>query len=127
MTAAVTLRVVQLWQHALLQQKFAGYNSTPGMGGTTGGKSGVSFILQDVLALLGRLSFPLSMFAYPFYLMNRSPGKVGSHFDPKCNLFSEAEGKMVRPTYTSPLCSYYASAGMCPLHVVEAPLCLSCL
>lgn len=42
------------------------------------------------------MSFPLSLFAYPFYLLNRSPGKVGSHFDPKCDLFSPAEGKMVR-------------------------------
>lgn len=42
------------------------------------------------------MSFPLSLFAYPFYLMSRSPGKEGSHFDPKCNLFSPAEGKLVR-------------------------------
>lgn len=52
-------------------------------------------LVQDALSRLGRVSFPLSLFAYPFYLMNRSPGKVGSHFDPKCDLFSPAEGKLV--------------------------------
>ena len=52
--------------------------------------------LQDGMQLLGRLTFPLSMFAYPFYLMNRSPGKEGSHYDPKTDLFSELEGPMVR-------------------------------
>ena len=50
---------------------------------------------QDALSRLGRVSFPLSLFAYPFYLMNRSPGKSGSHFDPKCDLFTPAEGKLV--------------------------------
>jgi omega-3 fatty acid desaturase (delta-15 desaturase) len=50
----------------------------------------------DSLALLGRLSFPLALFAYPFYLMSRSPGKEGSHFDPKCNLFTPAEGKLIQ-------------------------------
>jgi len=53
-------------------------------------------LVQDSLAMLGRLSFPLALFAYPFYLLNRSPGKEGSHFDPKCNLFTPAEGKLVR-------------------------------
>ena len=53
--------------------------------------------MQDGLALLGRLTFPLSMFAYPFYLLNRSPGKQGSHYDPKTDLFSDIEGPMVSP------------------------------
>ncbi len=35
------------------------------------------------------------MFAYPFYLLNRSPGKQGSHYDPKTDLFSHIEGPMV--------------------------------
>ena len=48
------------------------------------------------MQLLGRLTFPLSMFAYPFYLQNRSPGKEGSHYDPKTDLFTELEGPMVR-------------------------------
>lgn len=63
--------------------------------------------LQDTLALLGRLSFPLALFAYPFYLMSRSPGKEGSHFDPKCNLFTPAEGKLVRSQH----------AGVCVMQV----------
>ena len=53
---------------------------------------------QDALSRLGRVSFPLSLFAYPFYLMSRSPGKVGSHFDPKCDLFTPGEGKLVSYT-----------------------------
>lgn len=35
------------------------------------------------------------MFAFPFYLWNRSPGKQGSHYDPDCNLFTPAERNMV--------------------------------
>ena len=35
------------------------------------------------------------MLAYPFYLLNRSPGKTGSHFDPSCDLFVPAERTMV--------------------------------
>lgn len=51
----------------------------------------------------GRLSFPLAMFAYPFYLWKRSPGKTGSHYDPKCDLFVPQEANMVRPTQPPPL------------------------
>jgi hypothetical protein len=50
------------------------------------------------------VSFPLSLFAYPFYLLNRSPGKVGSHFDPKCDLFTQGEGKMVSVCFVSGIC-----------------------
>lgn len=32
--------------------------------------------------------FPFPLFAYPFYLFNRSPGKDGSHFDPNSDLFT---------------------------------------
>lgn len=48
------------------------------------------------MQLLGRLTFPISMLAFPFYLLNRSPGKEGSHYDPKADLFKENEGGMVR-------------------------------
>jgi hypothetical protein len=51
---------------------------------------------QDPLAKTGRLSLPWSMFAYPFYLWSRSPGKTGSHYDPSCNLFTPGEKNMVR-------------------------------
>lgn len=35
----------------------------------------------------GRLSLPWALFAYPFYLISRSPGKKGSHYDPNCDLY----------------------------------------
>eukprot|EP00878_Enallax_costatus_P023475 GHUV01024971.1.p1 GENE.GHUV01024971.1~~GHUV01024971.1.p1 ORF type:complete len:194 (+),score=48.83 GHUV01024971.1:432-1013(+) len=49
----------------------------------------------DFWTKLGRLSFPWSLFAYPFYLWNRSPGKTGSHYDPACDLFQPSEKNMV--------------------------------
>jgi omega-3 fatty acid desaturase (delta-15 desaturase) len=51
---------------------------------------------MDPIARLGRLSFPLPLFAYPFYLWSRSPGKQGSHYDPDCDLFVPSERKMVQ-------------------------------
>lgn len=42
---------------------------------------------MDEWTKLGRLRFPTSLFAYPFYLARRSPGKKGSHYDPECDLF----------------------------------------
>ena len=36
------------------------------------------------------------MFAYPFYLWKRSPGKTGSHYDPACDLFVPQEAGLVR-------------------------------
>lgn len=50
---------------------------------------------MDGLARAGRLSLPWAMFAYPFYLWKRSPGKEGSHFDPGCDLFTDGEAGMV--------------------------------
>ena len=44
---------------------------------------------------MGRLSLPWAMLAYPFYLISRSPGKEGSHYDPNCDLFVPAERTMV--------------------------------
>nr|QWW89555.1 Omega3 fatty acid desaturase [Chromochloris zofingiensis] len=49
----------------------------------------------DPLAKLGRLQFPATLFAYPFYLWKRSPGKEGSHYDPDCDLFVPSERKLV--------------------------------
>jgi len=49
----------------------------------------------DGVAKAGRLTLPWAMLAYPFYLFNRSPGKVGSHFDPSCDLFVPSEKTMV--------------------------------
>ena len=39
---------------------------------------------MDDMGKLGRLKFPAPLFAYPFYLWSRSPGKQGSHYDPNC-------------------------------------------
>jgi len=50
---------------------------------------------MDGLARAGRLSLPWAMFAYPFYLWKRSPGKEGSHFDPGCDRFTPAEAPLV--------------------------------
>ena len=49
----------------------------------------------DASTKAGRLTLPWAMFAYPFYLFNRSPGKDGSHFDPECDLFVASEKTMV--------------------------------
>jgi omega-3 fatty acid desaturase (delta-15 desaturase) len=46
---------------------------------------------MDPWAKLGRLSFPIALFAFPFYLWKRSPGKEGSHYDPNCDLFTPGE------------------------------------
>ena len=48
------------------------------------------------MAKTGRLTFPWALFAYPFYLWKRSPGKTGSHYDPACDLFVPSEANMVR-------------------------------
>ncbi|GAB4821985.1 hypothetical protein N2152v2_009031 [Parachlorella kessleri] len=52
----------------------------------------------DFLTKLGRLVLPGPLFAYPFYLLRRSPGKKGSHYDPECDLFTDAEGPLVETT-----------------------------
>jgi omega-3 fatty acid desaturase (delta-15 desaturase) len=51
---------------------------------------------MDIWSRLGRLLFPIPLFAYPFYLFNRSPGKNGSHFDPESDLFVESEGGLIK-------------------------------
>ncbi|KAK9811503.1 hypothetical protein WJX72_004946 [[Myrmecia] bisecta] len=51
---------------------------------------------MDDLGKFGRLGFPWPMLAYPFYLWKRSPGKAGSHYDPKCDLFVPQEAPLVR-------------------------------
>lgn len=44
---------------------------------------------------LGRFVFPISLLAYPFYLLARSPGKEGSHYSPETDLFTPREAPMV--------------------------------
>ncbi|CAL9134966.1 unnamed protein product [Musa textilis] len=48
-----------------------------------------------------RFTLPFPMFAYPFYLWGRSPGKCGSHFHPSSDLFVPNEKKDV---ITSTVC-----------------------
>ncbi len=50
---------------------------------------------QEPLGRLGRLKFPWPLFAFPFYLWARSPGKTGSHYDPSSDLFQPSERRMV--------------------------------
>jgi omega-3 fatty acid desaturase (delta-15 desaturase) len=50
---------------------------------------------MEPMGRLGRLKFPWPLFAYPFYLWFRSPGKQGSHYDPNCDLFQPSEKRMV--------------------------------
>jgi omega-3 fatty acid desaturase (delta-15 desaturase) len=50
---------------------------------------------MDTMGRAGRLKFPFPLFAFPFYLFSRSPGKTGSHFDPECDLFVPSERNMV--------------------------------
>lgn len=52
----------------------------------------------EPMAQVGRLQLPWAMFAYPFYLWKRSPGKNGSHYDPECDLFTPGERNMVLTT-----------------------------
>lgn len=48
-----------------------------------------------------RFTVPFPMFAYPIYLLWRSPGKKGSHFNPNSDLFQPSERKDV---ITSTIC-----------------------
>ncbi|XP_074581545.1 omega-3 fatty acid desaturase, chloroplastic-like [Curcuma longa] len=55
----------------------------------------------DPLTKKLRFTLPFPMFAYPFYLWGRSPGKSGSHFHPSSDLFVPSERKDV---ITSTVC-----------------------
>ncbi|GFS39268.1 fatty acid desaturase 7 [Actinidia rufa] len=48
-----------------------------------------------------RFKVPFPLFAYPFYLWSRSPGKKGSHFNPNSGLFLPSERRYV---LTSTMC-----------------------
>ncbi|KAK4803017.1 hypothetical protein SAY86_001220 [Trapa natans] len=49
----------------------------------------------DAVTKILRFTAPFPMFAYPFYLWRRSPGKSGSHFHPSSDLFVPSEKKDV--------------------------------
>lgn len=51
--------------------------------------------VQTPIQRIGRMSLPWSLFAYPFYLWSRSPGKTGSHYDPNCDLFKPSERNQI--------------------------------
>nr|AAC98967.2 omega-3 fatty acid desaturase [Vernicia fordii] len=50
---------------------------------------------MDLSTRILRYSVPLPMFALPFYLWWRSPGKEGSHFNPNSDFFAPHERKAV--------------------------------
>ncbi|KAF5747628.1 omega-3 fatty acid desaturase chloroplastic-like [Tripterygium wilfordii] len=66
-----------------------------------------------------RFKLPFPMFAYPFYLWNRSPGKTGSHFDPNSDLFVPNERKDV---ITSTVCWTAMAALLVGLSFVMGPI-----
>eukprot|EP00897_Mesotaenium_endlicherianum_P008945 jgi/Mesen1/8079/ME000434S07321 len=70
-------------------------------------------------AKVGRLKLPWSLFAYPFYLWKRSPGKDGSHFDPKSDLFVANEKNDV---LTSTACYFAMMALIVGLTFKTGPL-----
>ncbi|KAK6786011.1 hypothetical protein RDI58_014536 [Solanum bulbocastanum] len=62
-----------------------------------------------------RFKIPFPLLAYPFYLITRSPGKKGSHFNPYSDLFQPNERKCV---VTSTLCWTFMVALLFYLHTV---------
>lgn len=66
-----------------------------------------------------RYTFPFPIFAYPFYLWNRSPGKEGSHFNPYSKLFSPSERKDV---ITSTLCWGIMFCVLIYLSLIKTPI-----
>ncbi|RDY00822.1 Omega-3 fatty acid desaturase, endoplasmic reticulum, partial [Mucuna pruriens] len=77
----------------------------------------------DSMTKMMRFTFPFPIFAYPFYLWNRSPGKEGSHFNPYSNLFTPGDRKDV---LTSTMCwgimlslTIYLSFTMGPLFMFK--------
>ncbi|RZB50920.1 omega-3 fatty acid desaturase, endoplasmic reticulum [Glycine soja] len=77
----------------------------------------------DNMTRMMRFTLPFPIFAYPFYLWSRSPGKEGSHFNPYSNLFSPGER---RDVLTSTLCwgimlsvLLYLSLTMGPLFMLK--------
>ncbi|KAK7321355.1 hypothetical protein VNO77_31921 [Canavalia gladiata] len=73
----------------------------------------------NILTRLGRFTVPLPLFAYPFYLVARSPGKQGSHFNPYSTLFSPSERKEVA---ISSLCWFIMFSLLFYLSFITTPL-----
>nr|AEF80000.1 fatty acid desaturase 3 [Corylus heterophylla] len=66
-----------------------------------------------------RFTVPFPLFAYPFYLWSRSPGKQGSHFNPYSKLFTPNERKDV---ITSTLCWSVMAALLISLSYAIGPI-----
>ena len=64
----------------------------------------LSCVLQESTEKIGRLTSPIALLAFPFYLRSRTPGKEGSHYDPKSPLFVPSEGPLVGKRHMSKLC-----------------------
>lgn len=65
-----------------------------------------------------RFKVPFPMFAYPFYLWKRSPGKRGSHFNPYSDLFAPSDRSYV---LTSTVCWFVMVAVLVYLSLVIGP------
>ena len=48
-----------------------------------------------MLEKVGRLTSPIALLAFPFYLRGRTPGKEGSHYSPESDLFVPSEAPLV--------------------------------
>ncbi|XP_058224462.1 omega-3 fatty acid desaturase, endoplasmic reticulum-like [Rhododendron vialii] len=72
----------------------------------------------DVSTKFLRFKVPFPMFAYPFYLWKRSPGKKGSHFNPYSDLFAPSERIDV---LTSTVCWFIMVAVLVCLSLVIGP------
>nr|ARQ20744.1 omega-3 fatty acid desaturase [Eucommia ulmoides] len=66
-----------------------------------------------------RFKVPFPMFAYPFYLWWRSPGKTGSHFNPYSDLFDPSERGLI---ITSTACWTSMVALLVSLSFVFGPM-----
>ncbi|KAK1270126.1 hypothetical protein QJS04_geneDACA006104 [Acorus gramineus] len=73
----------------------------------------------DFLTKKMRFTVPFPMFAFPFYLWSRSPGKKGSHYHPDSDLFVPNEKKDV---ITSTVCWSAMAALLAGLTYVMGPL-----
>ncbi|KAJ4969733.1 hypothetical protein NE237_002832 [Protea cynaroides] len=68
--------------------------------------------LDDITKKM-RFTVPFPLLAYPFYLWNRSPGKQGSHFDPRSDVFLPNESKDVLTSTTCWLAMAALLVGLC--------------
>ncbi|MED6113314.1 fatty acid desaturase (DSD1) [Stylosanthes scabra] len=73
----------------------------------------------DNMTRILRFTLPFPIFAYPFYLWKRSPGKEGSHFNPYSKLFSPEERKCV---LTSTLCWIAMFSSLIYLSFIMGPI-----